>query len=228
MHRPFNLTNFTPYNLTSAISGRVNLVDLILTYIKLRFLKTIPLSFTLFCFILLCLPLIGCKTNARHIPVPTPTQSRSAALSFIEIGITTHLGDQQRFVRGDDISFLVNLNKDAYLLILFHDASNQLWQLVPNDYNQHNFFKAGDYLSIPNESLPYKFIASPPFGKETIFAFASDQPFPSFNYSLTKNGMILIDANIETVLETLHDKAKGNRSAFGEAKLTIITQEQLL
>lgn len=221
MRRPFLFTLISN-SLTLIVLSQFNLDVLIFRFFNLNFRRT-----TFLCFALLCFTLTSCKTRVHPTPAPTPIQSHAAA-SVIEIGITTHLGDQQRFIRGDDISFLVNLNKDAYLLILYQDADHHLWQLVPNDFNPYNFFKAGDYLTIPNESLPYKFIAAPPFGKETLFAFASDHPFPSFNYSLTQNGMILINATIESIFTTLHDIARKGQYAIGEAKLVITTQDQLL
>lgn len=200
------------------------LVNTILQHLGLIVRGRNFLNLTFFSLFLLNLTLGGCKTLL--LDSQAPSQSRSTTASVIDIGITTHLGDQQRFVRGDEISFLVNLNKDAYLLILYQDANKQLWQLVPNDHSKHNFFKAGEYVTIPNESLPYKFVAAPPFGNETILAFASDQPFPSFSFSLTKNGMILVDSSIDSISASLRNKAEKNRSAFGQTKLTIITQDQ--
>ncbi len=47
----------------------------------------------------------------------------------IEVGLTTHLGDRQSFVDGDRISFLLSLERDAYVYLFYRDADKNLLQL---------------------------------------------------------------------------------------------------
>ncbi|MDH3389796.1 MAG: DUF4384 domain-containing protein, partial [Gammaproteobacteria bacterium] len=51
----------------------------------------------------------------------------------VDVRLTTHLGDQQSFVDGDRISFLLSLESDAYVYLFYRDAEANLLQLLPNE-----------------------------------------------------------------------------------------------
>ena len=40
-------------------------------------------------------------------------------LESIPLDLTTHLGDQQKFVDGDEIQFLLSLGQDAYIYMYY-------------------------------------------------------------------------------------------------------------
>ncbi len=140
----------------------------------------------------------------------------------ITLEITTHLGDNQKFVNGDTISFFVSMDRDAYLLILYQNARKELIQILPNAYNKNNFYKKGNFFQIPNEKKPFKFKISAPFGREKIMAFASSRSFPNLQGVTTKSGLKLIKGGLETTLKTLRNHGR-RRGAYGEASLKLFT-----
>ncbi|MFV2055356.1 MAG: DUF4384 domain-containing protein [Thiohalomonadales bacterium] len=142
------------------------------------------------------------------------------------VEITTHLGDQQEYIDGDEISFLLNINRDAYLLILYKDTTQDLWQLLPNDFNRQSKFKAGMYIPIPGTEQSYRFRASAPFGRETLFAYAADTPFPPLPSKISKNGIQLLDTTIEKLEKILHDSAFDIKNNMAKSTLDITTQKR--
>ena len=100
--------------------------------------------------------------------IPASWSPIGQTTNTIDIDITTHLGDQQTYVAGDSIEFLMNLSQDAYILILYIDAAGNIIQILPNGLVTNNFIKAGLYINIPDQSTPFQFTVSAPFGRETV------------------------------------------------------------
>ena len=151
-----------------------------------------------------------CLLNATAIEAKNPK---------INLSVTTHLGDTQSFREGDVVSFYVSLEKDAYITVVYQDAGDRLNVLLPNALHENNFFTAGWFIPIPNEQNPFRFRITPPFGKETLWVFASDKPFPG----LTTAGQTALHSNIETVRNTLKKHCRRHNAVFEEASLSITT-----
>jgi Domain of unknown function (DUF4384) len=98
--------------------------------------------------------------------------------SDINVTITTHLGDDQHFQAGDEISLLLNLDRDAYLLLVYRDASGNLVKLFPVRKNDNGWVPAGDFIPFPRRADRLRLIVSPPFGEEQVWAFAAAEAFP--------------------------------------------------
>lgn len=149
-------------------------------------------------------------------------QSRSTSkIQPIQIEITTHLGDEQTFVAGDVISFLLNLDKEAYLLVIYQDAAGNLIQLLPNRESQKSRYQAGLFISLPDEKAPFRFKVQPPYGDETLWAFASDVPPPEIKGKALQNGLKLLKLDFKTLRQTLRTQ---NQTRYGETRLSIHTR----
>ena len=85
----------------------------------------------------------------------------------IELDITTDMGDNLVYKKGDQVQFLLNLSDDAYLFIFYLDASGVLHKLLPVSYDSLLFVKAGFFIPVPDPKN-LKFIVSEPFGNEKI------------------------------------------------------------
>jgi len=107
--------------------------------------------------------------------------------SNIHVTITTHLGDNQHFQTGDEISLLLNLDRDAYLLLVYRDASGNLVKLFPVRKNDNGWMRAGDFIPFPRRTDGLRLIVAPPFGEEQVWAFAAAEAFPSDPLKHTKN-----------------------------------------
>lgn len=122
--------------------------------------KKYSLSVLLFC-------LLSCSASYTTFNVPK--------LQSIPVELTTHLGDLQQFVEGDEIQFLLSLGSDAFIYMYYIDAANNISQILPSKNQQSNFYAAGYFLTIPEYENLYRFTVSEPFGNGSIWVFASDQ-----------------------------------------------------
>ncbi len=136
-----------------------------------------------------CLP-FGGPTNAEQTPEQTAEQSD------IHITITTHLGDDQHFQSGDEISLLVDLDQDAYVLLIYQDAGGRLVKIFPTR-NNDGWVTAGNFIPFPRRTDGLRLIVGPPFGKEYVWAFAAAEVFPG---NLLQN-----ISNIATLRKLLQD-----------------------
>ncbi len=149
------------------------------------------------------LTLVACTTAVETIP-------QAKQLDVIPVELTTHLGDKQQFIRGDEIQFLLSLGSDAYIYMYYIDAKRNITQILPNINQQSNYYSAGYFLTIPEYEDGYRFLIKEPFGEESIWIFASDQS---------------IDIKVSNkTIESIKQKIKMNtKREFGEYTLKIIT-----
>lgn len=139
---------------------------------------------------------------------------------LVDVRITTHLGDQQSFVDGDRISFLLSLESDAYVYLFYQDAGANLLQLLPNERMGDHFFSAGLFMPVPSAQQKFQFAVQPPHGDEFIFAVASDNDALVFPGKPLANGLIVLNAEIETIVAGIKKNSSG---LFGRAQLRLTT-----
>ncbi len=142
----------------------------------------------------------------------------ASELDPITVEITTHLGDQQSFVEGDAISFLLSMDRDAYVYLFYRDAKANLVQIYPNQQSASHFYEKGFYMPVPPPQIGFQFKIQPPFGDEKLFVFATDNADVKLNARLLVSGLSLVDGSIEEI-EAEFRQQSGLR--FGSANLTI-------
>jgi len=163
---------------------------------------------------LLTLLIIGCSANNKSTtPLDRSDLADSVDLEIIPLELTTHLGDQQQFVGGDEIQFLLSLGQDAYIYMYYVDAVNNISQILPNENQQTNFYTAGYFLTIPEYENLYRFTISKPFGNESIWVFASDK-------SITIKQS---PASIESIKQLIKNSSE---KAYGDYVLRITTRKK--
>ena len=140
------------------------------------------------------------------------TSPGSTELGTIPMELTTHLGDQQQFVDGDEIQFLLSLGQDAYIYMYYIDAANNITQILPNENQQSNFYTAGYFLTIPEYENHYRFTISKPFGNESIWVLASDRS-------------IIIKQAAESIEDIRQRVKRSSETAYGEYVLNIVTSK---
>jgi len=143
----------------------------------------------------------------------------ATANQTINLSVTTHLGDTQSFREGDMVSFYIGLEKDAYVTIVYQDASDRLSVLLPNALHPNSFFQAGLFIPIPDDRNPFQFRITAPFGTETLWVFASDKPLPP----LSSSGTTSLTDTISSLRNSLKEHCRKNKALFEEASLSIKT-----
>ena len=79
---------------------------------------------------------------------------------------------------GDTLSVFLSVNKEAYVEIVYVDASGRSLIIFPNTYEWNNRLSAGRVYEIPDAESVGVLKVEPPFGREIIKAYASGTPFP--------------------------------------------------
>jgi hypothetical protein len=139
----------------------------------------------------------------------------------IQVSITTHLGDGQRFVEGDTLAFFLSLDSDAYIFLVYEDAERRRIQILPNRDQGDNFYPSGLFHSIPGEGAAFQFRVAAPFGREKLWGFAAKRPFRPLSGQPLDNGLKLLSAEMATIRADLKAQAG---AAYGETCLEILTQ----
>lgn len=145
------------------------------------------------------------------------------AAGTLDIDITTQLGDQQTYVEGDNLEFLMNLSQDAYVLILYIDASDNITQILPNGFTANNVIKSGLYINIPDQFAPFQFTVAAPFGRETVWAYASKDPFPELPGKDLKNGLKQLKLSLAKIRSFLERHFADKGQDLSRASLIIET-----
>ena len=138
----------------------------------------------------------------------------------ITIDVTTHLGDVKRFIKGDEVSFLISLDRDAHVLLLYQNANKKIVQLLPNKSRQSYYLKAGSFIPVPEAGEKFIFKIEPPYGKEVLWVFAADTPFPDLPGTYRKDGLKKITQSIALIRKELMASSK---KVFGEASYGLTT-----
>ncbi|NNE64071.1 MAG: DUF4384 domain-containing protein [Gammaproteobacteria bacterium] len=144
-------------------------------------------------------------------------------LAPVAVEITTHLGDQQTFFDGDVISFLLSLDRDCYVYLFYLDAGAKLIQIYPNQQSGSHFYEKGIYMPIPPSKTGFEFKITPPFGREALFAFASDNAEIKLEGRLLVNGLRLIDESFDDLQNRFRRQSS---SVFGFSSLELVSRSR--
>ena len=102
------------------------------------------------------------------------------------------------------------------MLLIYIEAAGNIIQILPSGLVTNNFVTAGLYINIPEQSAPFQFTVSAPFGRETVWAYASNLPFPELPGKLLDNELIQLSLKlpkIKSVLNAYFQKKKGKFSS---------------
>ena len=141
----------------------------------------------------------------------------------LRVSITTHLGDRQEFQEGDHVQFLLGLNRDVYILLIYQDARGALTQMIPNSTDRSGFFKATRYLHIPDAGTPFQFVVGPPFGTETVWLYAANQPFPELAGAVLDNGLKRLGQSHIELVTALQNHARKQDLHYVSANVQLKT-----
>ena len=141
----------------------------------------------------------------------------------IILDVTSHLGDGQTYQQDDVISYFVNTDKDAYLLLIYEDAAHNLIQILPNRFSGKRKYQAGNYIEVPGTRDKFEFVIKEPFGLERLWAFAATRDFPALAGRELENGLILLSERLENILHRLRTFGSNPNIDYGEAQTMITT-----
>ena len=145
----------------------------------------------------------------------------------INLQISSHLGDGQTYMEGEKISYFVNIDKSAFILLIYEDAESNLIQILPNKYSTNSYYQAGSFLEIPAAQDRFEFIIEAPFGVERVWAFASSKKFPEFAGMQVVNGLKVLEQPIIEILRKLREQGQSPYVSYGEDQTVITTVSKI-
>lgn len=82
----------------------------------------------------------------------------------------------RQYQEGQSLRLRVRCEVDAYLYVLYRDASGDIYQIFPNSGQRQNRVAANQDTMIPGDDDLFRWVVGAPFGQETIRVIASKEP----------------------------------------------------
>ncbi len=103
-----------------------------------------------------------------------PVIPEDGSASEHSLSITTKLDRADGNYRpGEELKLTVETTEDAYIWVFDVGTSGRVHQIFPNKYEEDNFVRAGQSVTLPNADAEYQYIASEPEGVELLTVIAS-------------------------------------------------------
>ncbi len=187
----------------------------------------------------------GCQITAANIAVPSalfpdylvqteepaeieedpmPTPASHICKGGLQVEISTNRGDDlPRYRQGEQIRFLVRINRDARVYIFYLNPDKSTTLLYPLDSqsqpdNGAQPLKASRLLVLPDDGCPYDLKVSEPFGRDQVLVIASEKPLP-----LPKSDSPLWQ-QADALLNELRNQMLRKNCGYAEAKIELITE----
>ncbi len=159
------------------------------------------------------------KIEAEAIAMPAGHISKGG----LKVEISTNRGDDlPRYRQGEQIRFLIRINRDAWIYIFYLNPDASALLLYPLDHkNQPDAnsrrLQANRLLVLPDDGCPYDLKVSEPFGRDQVMVLASEKrillPEPESPDWQKANEL----------LDSLRIQALRENSGYAEAKIELLT-----
>jgi hypothetical protein len=147
--------------------------------------------------------------------------------------------DKSTYHLNDKIKIFIKGNKPFYARIIYKDIAGTVLQLLPNPQRDQTYFNGGTIYEIPTNEDKFDLTVAPPFGKESIIAYASTSPLGDIDSTtsggvyhirtapseigIRTKGVMITDKN--PAAQSPSEKNRANSSEFYENALEIITEK---
>jgi cytochrome c553 len=157
--------------------------------------------------------------GASRIPAAKPSAEATEGASAAPI-VPVLTAPKAVFAEGEIMELKAVSPVDGHIRIFYQDAGGASLLLFPNPEQTSDRIKAAEPLVLSGAENPLKLIVAPPFGKETVIAVVSNQPFPDA-------------AAIQKAIEEATDKERivvpfgdGNADVLAEKSLRGVIQKK--
>ena len=159
-------------------------------------------------------------TQKSLLPQAQETISRGG----LKVEISTDRGENRPlYYKGEQIRFLVRLNRDAWVYIFYLNPDRSALPLYPLDNRNQPArnpakLKANRLLILPDDGCPYDLKVSPPFGRDQVLVIASEKqiPLPTLESSDWQSATKLF--------QRLRREALVDNSGYAEVQITVVTK----
>ena len=140
------------------------------------------------------------------------------------VDITSTRGEGRPFYRiGEKIRIIVRLNQKAYTYLFNLGPHGKASLLYPVESDgslvrgRHPVLEAGEALILPEDSATYTWAAAAPYGKETVWAVATEHPL-TLPASLSREW-----AQSQILIERIREQGLRGDDRYAEAQIELIT-----
>ncbi len=110
-----------------------------------------------------------------------PQAEENISRGGLKVEISTDRGeDRPLYFKGEQIRFLIRINRDAWVYIFYLNPDKSALPLYPLDNRNQPVrnpakLKANRLLVLPDDGCPYDLKVSPPFGRDQVLVIASEK-----------------------------------------------------
>jgi hypothetical protein len=166
--------------------------------------------------------LIKQRVDAKELAKKVQEPEIGPASSNFGLKVWTNHKAGEPFVEGERLIIYVESEKDAYLKLDYYTAEGKVVHLVPNVFTTEARIQGGQPYSFGAEGAAAEFKISPPFGAETIRAWASTVPFDP---ALTEADQVSEAASYLAKVQNVM-KSKANDPTWASAMVAIQTSNK--
>ncbi len=165
--------------------------------------------------------LIEQRVSAKELAKKAQDPAVASVSSNFGLKVWTNKKNEP-FVEGERLIIYVESEKDAYLNLDYYTADGKVVHLVPNVFTTEARIQGGQKYSFGDEGAVAEFKISPPFGEETIRAWASTVPFDAALAVADQVGDATAHlAKVQSVM-----KSKANDPTWASAMVAIRTSNK--
>ena len=160
------------------------------------------------------------NTPKSLLPQAPETISRGG----LKVEISTDRGeDRPLYYKGEQIRFLVRLNRDAWVYIFYLNPDRSALPLYPLDNRNQpapnpRKLKADHLLVLPDDGCPYDLKVSPPFGQDQVLVIASEKQIP----------LPILESpdwqSADQFFQRLRNQALKDNPGYAEARVAVVTK----
>jgi len=170
-------------------------------------------------------------TCARHCPAQAPpdkwfvVESTVNAEPSFMLRVDVDKPDRVYAV-GETMTVRVRSERDCYLYLLYYSAGDRVGALFPNRFQQNNFIRAGQLVSVPGAGAGFQFTARPPCGQEVLQVVGTLKPIDALQAQKLTEGAVtpLSEDNLKDMVVELR-KAEPERWAEARIQITTVPGE---
>jgi hypothetical protein len=124
--------------------------------------------------------------------------TRGMSKRELVIKLWTERGDSGVYFEGEQLFVLLQANRDCFVRLVYTQVDGSEVQIFPNALTGNYWIRGGLVWPIPGVHDDFEFIVTPPFGAESITAYASTAAFPSPKGTVTESGLKVLSESMDS------------------------------
>ncbi len=141
-----------------------------------------------------------------------PDDSGPLPTGKLKIDVVSNKGDRATYRQGDELWFIVEVNRDCFVTLFDLSSSGEVTVILPNRYLSNNFLHKGKY-RIPGSKSNVEFEISGVPGEEEVIAVATSENVrltenPLSTYEGYDQGFSIVSRDRQGYINKLNNKLK--------------------